>query len=127
MSSLAQADAFKLPFPQASFDLITATNVLFLLDDPLAALSEWTRFLAPEGALCLLNPSENLSVSTATHLADIRGLEGTALHWAQLAESHFHWTESETRDLLSRVDLQIEETVLRVGPGFARFVRVRLD
>jgi len=126
---LSQADACKLPFPPSSFDLITATNVLFLLDDPSLALREWTRILAPEGELCLLNPSENLNVPAATQLADARRLDGTAraslLNWAQLAESHFHWAEYETRNLLFRVDLRLEESALKVGPGFARFVRAK--
>lgn len=146
--NLIQADALDLPFQSSTlrpgsppvsvalaragqaFKPITATNLLFLLDDPLAALHEWARVLAPDGELCLLNPSENLSVSAATRLADERGLDGTAreslLNWAQNAEHHFRWTEDETRDLLSRAGLRLEESVLRVGPGFARFVRAKL-
>ena len=129
VSSLSQADAFTLPFPTSTFNLVTATNILFLFDDPLAALREWTRILTLGGELCLLNPSENLSVSAAKQLADYRGLDGTAraslLNWAHLAESHFHWTEDETRNLLSQAGLRFEESVLKVGPGFARFVRVK--
>ncbi|MGB7873143.1 MAG: class I SAM-dependent methyltransferase [Anaerolineales bacterium] len=128
--NLIQADALDLPFQPSTFKPITATNVLFLLDDPLIALQEWARVLAPDGELCLLNPSENLSVSAATRLADERGLDGTAreslLNWAQNAEHNFRWTEDETRDLLSRAGLRLEESVLRVGPGFARFVRAKL-
>jgi ubiquinone/menaquinone biosynthesis C-methylase UbiE len=127
---LAQANAFNLPFPDSSFNLVTATNVLFLFDNPILALQEWACLLASEGELCLLNPSENLSENAATQIADARGLDGTArkslLHWAQLAESHFHWTEAETLDLLSRAGLRLEESALRVGPGFARFVRARV-
>jgi len=129
--TLMQADATSLPFKPSSFALITATNLLFLLDDPLAALYEWTRVLAPCGELCLLNPSENLSVDSARRLSEKYGLNGTAraslLHWAQNAEDYFCWTESETRDLLSQVGLRVEESTLRVGPGFARFVRAKFD
>jgi ubiquinone/menaquinone biosynthesis C-methylase UbiE len=126
---LAQADAFSLPFKPSTFDLVTATNLFFLLDDPLRALYEWKRVLAPGGALYLLNPSENLSVDAARNLADQRGLEGTAreslLNWAYNAETHFRWTENETRKLLSRAGFRLKESVLRVGPGFARFARAR--
>jgi ubiquinone/menaquinone biosynthesis C-methylase UbiE len=129
--SLAQADAFELPFPPESFNLISATNVLFLLDDPLAALHEWRRVLAPDGELCLLNPSEKLSVDSARRLADKHSLHGAAraslLHWAQNAEDYFCWTEAETCDLLSQVGLRLKESILRVGPGFARFVRAKFD
>jgi len=110
--------------------LITATNVLFLLDDPLTALRAWTGLLAPDGVLCLLNPSENLNVAAATDLADSRRLDDTAreslLFWAHNAETYFCWTEAETRELLGRAGLKLGESVLRVGPGFARFVRAKL-
>ena len=129
-SNLVQTDAFSLPFPPTTFNLITVTNLLFLLADPLLALKEWARILIPNGEMCLLNPSENLSVAAATQLADSRALDGTArkslLNWAQNAESHFRWTEAETRELLTQAGLRIEESVLRVGPGFARFVRAKL-
>jgi ubiquinone/menaquinone biosynthesis C-methylase UbiE len=130
LPSLAQADALQLPFQAGSFNLVTATNVLFLLADPLLVLREWKRVLTPDGELCLLNPSENLSLAAASHLANERELEDTAreslLNWARNAESHFRWTEAETRDLLSQVGLRFNESVLRVGPGFARFVRATI-
>ena len=133
--NLTQADATKLPFPPSTlrpgsgqaFNLVTATNVLFLLPDPLLALKEWRRVIAPNGQLCLLNPSENMSIAAATRLADERGLDGTArqslLNWAHNAESYARWTETETRDLLTQAGFRLEESVLRVGPGFARFSR----
>jgi len=126
-SPLAQADACALPFPSAAFHLITATNLLFLLDAPLKALLEWKRLLRSGGQIALLNPSEHLSVEAATRLADERELEGTAraslLNWADNAERHFRWTEAETHALLAEAGLIIIETCLRVGPGFARLVR----
>lgn len=127
--SLAQADAFALPFEPSTFNLVTATNLLFLLDDPVRALLEWKRVLEPGGELCLLNPSEKLSILAARRLADERELDGTAreslLNWAHNAETHFRWTESETDKLLSRTGFRMEESTLRVGPGFARFARAR--
>jgi SAM-dependent methyltransferase len=127
LPALAQADAFKLPFRDGTFDMVTATNLLFLLDDPLQALQEWKRLLVPGGALCLLNPSENLSLAAATHLADERNLDGAArdslLDWARNAEAHFRWMESETQELLGRAGFRMDESVVRVGPGFARFTR----
>jgi ubiquinone/menaquinone biosynthesis C-methylase UbiE len=125
--SLAQADGLRLPFPAESFELITATNLLFLLDDPVRALHEWARALKSQGSLCLLNPSERMSIRAATQLADERGLDGTAraslLGWARNAEDHVRWTEIETRLLLAEAGFGRTESVLRVGPGFARFSR----
>jgi len=129
-SNLIQADAQSLPFTLSTFGMVTATNVLFLLDDPLLALRAWAHLLLPKGELCLLNPSENLNIAAATRMADSRGLEGPAreslLFWAHNAETYFCWTESETRELLFQAGLRLEESTLRVGPGFARFVRAKL-
>lgn len=126
-SDLANADAHHLPFPAAAFDLITATNVLFLLENPLSALAEWKRILRPNGMLCLLNPSEQMSISAVEKMSDERNLTGTAreslLNWARNAESHVRWTEEETRNLFSQAGFQMLGSVLKVGPGFARYSR----
>jgi len=78
----------------------------------------------------LLNPSENLSRTAAMSLANERRLDGTAreslLNWAHNAETHFRWTEAETRELFAQAGLQLVETVLHVGPGFARLARAKL-
>jgi len=126
---LCQADASCLPFPAEGFDLVTSTNVLFLLDDPVGALAEWRRILKKGGTICLLNPSHLLSVGAATLVAESRHLEGPAreslLGWARNAEAHARWTEMETGDLVSAAGLQLAESILRVGPGFARLSRAR--
>jgi len=128
---LAAADAFSLPFPAGTFDLVTGVNLLFLLNDPIHALQEIVRVLKPTGQVCLLNPSEHISVEAATRLADERGLEGKSrgslLNWARNAEEHFRWTEEETKNLLASAGLELAESVLRVGPGFARYVRGKLS
>lgn len=124
---LVAGDALALPFPPASFDLISAVNLLFLLSDPASALLEMKRLLKPGGMICLLNPSEHLSLESAARLADARGLAGKArtslLNWATNAESHCRWSEAETRRLLAGAGLEQVEACLRVGPGFARYVR----
>jgi len=128
--NLAQADAFHLPFESATFDLITSVNVLFLLENPIDVLSHWRTFLKPDGQLCLLNPSENLSVATAKTLADQRDLDGTSrqslLNWASNAESHARWTEAETKFLLAAAGFRLVEACLKVGPGFARLIRASI-
>lgn len=124
---LAGASVYTLPFPDSAFDMLTATNVLFLLGDPLRALCEMSRLLKPGGQLCLLNPSEALTVESATQLADARGLTGknreSLLGWAQRAEKHVRWSEAQTRDLNKKAGLTLTETAFRVGPGFGLFSR----
>lgn len=125
--SIAQGDIYHLPFTTCSFDLLTATNVIFLLGDPLRALRESRRVLSADGQLCLLNPSERLTVKSATELADSRGLDGknreSLLGWARRAEKYCGWTEEKSVSLLHRAGFRQVGTVLRVGPGFARFSR----
>jgi len=124
---LAQADASFAPFPSGTLHLVTASNLLFLLPDPLPALKEISRILRVDGQVCLLNPSENLSVATATNLVEQRGLDGLAseslINWAQRAEKNHRWTASELARLYSSAGLMLTETALRVGPGLTRFGR----
>jgi ubiquinone/menaquinone biosynthesis C-methylase UbiE len=124
---LAQADALRLPFPEAGFNLVTATNVLFMLADPVTALEEWARVVKAEGAICLLNPSELLSMEAASRIVKQRDLQGTAseslLAWARNAEAYSRWTEAQTRALLGAAGLRMDVSALKIGPGFARFSR----
>ena len=48
---LVQADATRLPFTDGSFDLVVCRGVLHHLPDVPAALAEWRRVLAPDGAV----------------------------------------------------------------------------
>lgn len=52
---LVQADAARLPFADGSLDLVVARGVLHHLPDVAAALAEWRRVLAPDGAVVLVS------------------------------------------------------------------------
>lgn len=124
---LAQADVLFPPFPASTFHLVTASNMLFLLADHLPALQALARLIRPDGQVCLLNPSEKLSVASATALADQRGLEGLArdslIDWARRAEANRRWSEAELAALFAAAGLRTVETTLKVGPGLALFGR----
>jgi SAM-dependent methyltransferase len=126
-SLVLQADGLRLPFAVQSFDLVTASNYLFLMMDPVSALGEMVRVLRPGGQVCLLNPSEKMSVAAARELADSRNLSGlardTLLNWAQRAEIHQRWDEPQMQALLASAGLQLQHSELRVGLGLARFTR----
>jgi len=127
---VAIANSPNLPFPSQAFDLVSASNLLFLLDQPLIVLEEMTHILQPDGQLVLLNPSESLSVDAATEFAEQRGLQGlarkTLINWAVRAETHNRWTEIQLHDLFASVGLELIDTTTAVGPGFARFARGHL-
>jgi ubiquinone/menaquinone biosynthesis C-methylase UbiE len=53
-AEVVDADAERLPFPDASFDTVVATLVLCTIPDPPAALSEILRVLKPGGRLLFL-------------------------------------------------------------------------
>jgi ubiquinone/menaquinone biosynthesis C-methylase UbiE len=126
---VALADALRIPFPDETFDLVTASNLLFLLPQPEQALREMARLLRPGGQVVTLNPTEKLTLAAAEALANERGLTGFArdslLNWASRAETHFHWTEAETTNLFAATGLELLETHVTMSPGFARFARGR--
>ena len=113
------------PFPDREFDLITISNLLFLLSDPLIALKTMVQLLRSDGQIATLNPSEHLTLKAATELAESRNLDGLAreslLNWAALAESNIRWSVVETRHLYSQAGLELIEAYTTIGPGFARF------
>ncbi len=119
-----QADAHRLPFAAGRFDLVTATNVVFLLDRPQDGMAELVRVVRQGGRLAMLNPSEHLSARSAAALADERGLTGvertSLLRWAGAAEERERFSESQTRRMVEFAGCQIIETGIRMGPGFAR-------
>jgi len=121
------ADGMRLPFMPQSFDLITATNLLFLLPDPLPLpmLVEIKRLLHPGGKLAMLNPSENLNVQAAMTFASEERLAGLAksslFTWARRAEENHRWSEDETRAIYAGAGIKCEACILKVGPGFGLF------
>lgn len=127
--NLILADVNKLPFPPSGFDWVSASNLLFLLPDPRTALIEMARLLAPNGEIALLNPSEQMSVDAATFLANARGLTDlareTLLNYAARAECHFRWSETDLRELFTSSNLELTDTITKMGHGLVRFVRGR--
>ena len=99
---------------------------LYLLQhDPQPLLEELARCLKPGGRLALLNPSEHLSIRSATTLADERGLSGadreSLIGWAVRAEANHRWSASELAEILAGARLRLVMNRLSMGPGLARF------
>jgi ubiquinone/menaquinone biosynthesis C-methylase UbiE len=127
---LVVGDAQKLPFPANSFNLVTASNLLFMLENPLPALIEFTRVLVPGGLVVMLNPSEFLNKRSAELLADQHSLSGldrlSLMNWAERAEKSWRFKEDDLKELHSRAGLVFLESILKVGNGLARFTRGQL-
>lgn len=121
------ADVHFLPFPAQKFQMLTASNLLFFMGDPVEVLREMARLSIPGGQICLLNPSEHMSLESAETLVRQHNLQGIArsslLDWAQRADAHHRWGEAELERLHSNAGLLLKETSLKIGPGLARFTR----
>ncbi|MBI5931441.1 MAG: class I SAM-dependent methyltransferase [Chloroflexi bacterium] len=116
-----------LPLKAEHFDVVTATNVLYLVDEALPALQELARILKPSGTLVMLNPSPKMSILAATALADERNLSGFArenfIHWGEMAEAKVRWSPEQIAELFQKAGLKLTETRERVGSGLALYAR----
>jgi ubiquinone/menaquinone biosynthesis C-methylase UbiE len=122
---VAVGNVYQLPFQDKVFNLVTCSNLVFMLSQPVSALQAMKRLLIPGGLLAMLNPSENLDERVASAYADEIGLAGiarsTLLNWARRASENQHWTDEETCALFRQAGFEYKGSVLKVGPGFARF------
>jgi SAM-dependent methyltransferase len=120
---------YDLPFAENTWDIITATNVIYLLDDPVRALSEIRRVLRPEGRFVMLNPTPAMTRVAMTALADERGLQGAdraqVLHWADVAEARGGWSVADVENLFTQANLKLISTQLRIGSGFALYAMAK--
>jgi len=55
--NVRKASAMELPFADASFDVLTAVDILEHMDDDRGALQEWARVLKPGGRLFIFVPA----------------------------------------------------------------------
>lgn len=62
VASFCQGEAEHLPFPDAAFEMVTCQTVLIHLKDPMAALREMVRVLAPGGLIAIVEPN-NIAAS----------------------------------------------------------------
>jgi SAM-dependent methyltransferase len=119
------ADIHDLPYKNNIFNLITCSNLLFMLNDPIQALAKMGNLLTVGGKLAMLNPSELFNEQAALVFATEKQLDGiardTLIQWARRAEAYYHWTEKETAELYRQAGLNYGESILKVGPGFGRF------
>lgn len=97
--SFQEAWAEALPFEGGAFDVVTASNLLTTVADPVAALKEAARVLRPSGRLALLEPTPDLSHAGVT--AFLKTQEHTPftaralLSWSGAVEVHRAFDEAK--------------------------------
>lgn len=71
-----RADACSLPFRDGSFDAVCCFAALYLIEEPMPALAEIVRVLAPGGRLALLSSCGRGPLSAGAAGTVVRGLSG---------------------------------------------------
>lgn len=93
------ADAMRMPFPDASFDVAVSLNVMNAFEDKVALLRELRRALAADGRLAVLTGTFDLPLDEADRAALSRGgrvtqhFDTLAGYRAMLAEAGFRVEE----------------------------------
>jgi ubiquinone/menaquinone biosynthesis C-methylase UbiE len=119
---LRVADARRLPFPDAMFDVVLAVTVLCFVQDPQRAVTEMARVLRPGGVVVL---GELGRLSTWAAWRRVRGWLGSRT-WRHAR----FWTSGELRKILASAGLVPERTVgVAFYPPFGVIARAlaRLD
>jgi ubiquinone/menaquinone biosynthesis C-methylase UbiE len=118
-----------LSYAHASFDAVTATNVIFLQRDPFVALRGMARVCKPNGVVAMLNPSPQMSMAAATALADQQGLTEfnrvSFINWGNIAEQSHRFSAAQITQMFETIglnDIAIEAKI----SGVALFAKGRL-
>lgn len=126
-SDVSVADVFALPFSKHTFDMVTATNVVFLVPQPFVAMKKLARLVKPGGTLNLLNPSERMNILAATELVEEAQLTGlaqeTMLNYGRRAEKYYAWSPNDLINMFEAVGMKLVETDTRMGKGLVRYAK----
>jgi ubiquinone/menaquinone biosynthesis C-methylase UbiE len=106
-----RGDACDLPFRDGSFDAVCCFAALYLIEEPMRALAEIVRMLAPAGRVALLSSCNRGPLSATATNAVIRGLSGVRIFGR----------DELTRALLDDGVVEVEQRVT----GLAQFVSGR--
>jgi ubiquinone/menaquinone biosynthesis C-methylase UbiE len=109
------ASAQKLPFEAETFDLVTATSVLYLLSRPEEGLCEMSRVLRPTGLAADLDPSVQMTHERIDGFARekrLSGFEWDALHgWLSAAQYNHQFSPDLLRKIYEGCGLEVLEVV----------------
>lgn len=115
-----------LRFEDKAFGAALATNVLFLLPNPLVGLREMVRVVQAGGQVAMLNPSPRLTLAAVEALTQQSGYDGPAhtslVNWARAAETHPGFGPDEAEALFTKVGLTEITSTETLGDGLALLV-----
>ena len=117
-----------LPYAPDRFDLVTATNVIFLQRNPTAALCGMVNVCHPGGLVAMLNPSPQMNVAAATAHADQHGLidlnRVSFINWGNVAEQNHRFSEAQIMKMFEAVGLRDVVIEAKIG-GLALLAKGR--
>jgi ubiquinone/menaquinone biosynthesis C-methylase UbiE len=102
---LVRADALRLPFRSGTLDGATGHSLLYLLDDPAAALAELRRVLRPGGGVAFLEPRAGRPRLSRALTAGAHHAIAMAL-WRGMSRLHRRFDEASLAALLARAGFE---------------------
>jgi ubiquinone/menaquinone biosynthesis C-methylase UbiE len=117
-----------LPYAPDRFEVVTATNVIFLQRNSAAAVCGMVKVCKPGGLVAMLNPSPQMNVAAATAYADQHGLTEfnrvSFINWGNVAEQNHRFSEAQITHMFEAVGLSEIVIEAKIG-GLALFARAR--
>ncbi len=114
----AQATIFNTPFPEESFDVVLAFNILHLLEDTQSAVRKINQLLKPDGLFISITPCLGEKRTITTAILSLMGKVGAA---PQITK----FSTAELGNLIGSSGFQISETKI-LSPEFSEtFVTAR--
>lgn len=77
--AFVRGDAGKLPFRKGSFDAVSCFAALYLIDEPMQAIDELVRVLAPGGRIALMASVHRGPLPVAASARPVRALSGVRI------------------------------------------------
>ena len=123
-----RAPAERLPFSENSFDLVTATTVIYFVAKPAAVLQEMVRVTRPGGTVATLDPHASMNRRSVHDYCERRRFSPQdtrkLLIWAIASERCLRFEEQELRALFAAAGLASIELERRMA-GLIWFARAR--
>jgi len=99
----------KLPFADASFDVVLSDNVIDHAENPLAIVDEIVRVLKPSGLLYFTVNIHHPIYTLASNLHGFWNALGINYELSPFADHTIHLTENRMKEVFARLPLQIEQ------------------